>query len=102
MVLYSAECSELSLTMLRSLIGRTIHQIYAPCLQVTGSHFTAPSLSIPLSEQIGDTWQHSFMIFRCEWFETPNLLNDYWQLIVDQSRTPAGIGVDDSGAIVAP
>ncbi len=68
---YSAHCSELSVSVLRELIGRTVFEIYAPNLQIAGPHLTAPSLSIPLRDQIGEGWVHSLVIIRCDWFETP-------------------------------
>jgi hypothetical protein len=94
-------CSEVSLSALRSLLGRTVHRIYSPCLQIAGSHIASPSLSIPLTDHDGTVWIHHYVVIRCEWFETPDG-NDFWQFLVAGESKPAGIEVDDQRGIIAP
>jgi hypothetical protein len=99
---YSAQISEEGLSVLRSLIGQTVWRVFASCLQVSGEHLTAPAFSIPMSANANGSWMHWFVVVRCEWFETPETGNDYWQLCVTKENTPYDIDVDSTGAIVAP
>lgn len=99
---YSLQLSDASLSVLRGLVGRFVHSIYASCLQVAGSHITAPSFSIPASDQLEDGWLHRYIVIRCEWFETPETRSDYWQLLVTDEDRPDGIEFSDSQGIVAP
>jgi hypothetical protein len=84
------------------LIGRSIFFVYASCLQVGGQDFTAPSFSIPISDEIERKWSHRYAVVRCKWHETPRTLTDYWQILVSDEAKPEGIEVDAGGAIVAP
>jgi hypothetical protein len=95
------QCSEASLSVLRSLLGRTIYRMLSPCLQVAGLHIASPSVSIPLTDQEGEGWRHHYAVIRCEWVETANG-NDFWQMIVTPESKPAGIEVDAQNGILAP
>jgi hypothetical protein len=99
---YSAQISEEGLSVLRSLIGKTVWRVYASCLQVAGPHVAAPAFSIPISSDSSGSWIHRFVVVRCQWFETPLLLTDYWQIIVSDEEAPHDIEIDSTGAIVAP
>jgi hypothetical protein len=99
---YSLQLSKASLSVLRGLVGRAVHRVYASCLQVDKRHLTAPSISIPTSDETKDGWVHRYVIVRCEWFETPETRTDYWQLFVDNEDKPSGIDLSDSKGIVAP
>jgi hypothetical protein len=80
---------------LRNLIGITPHRILTPCIQVAGTHFTSPSLSI-------ERGRKSYTSISCVWFESPHTFKDYWRLSVIETPSPAGIEVRSDGAIVAP
>jgi hypothetical protein len=99
---FSAQISEDGLLILRGLIGRQLYRVLAPCLQVAGAHFTAPSFSIHFSDEIGGKWFHKYVNIRCEWSETPLTFTDYWEILISSDNKPSGIDVDSSGAIVAP
>jgi len=99
---YFARISQDSLPILQGLIGRQIHRVYAPCLQVAGAHIASPSFSVPLSNEIAGKWVHKYVNFRCEWSETPLTLTDWWKILVSVDNKPCGIEVDSKGAIVAP
>lgn len=99
---HTKQISTDGLSALRNLLGMTVHRIHAPCLQVAGSHLTAPSFSIPVTTQTDSGWEHRFTVIRCDWFETPKLLNDYWDLHVVEQDKPDNIPVNSTGAIVAP
>jgi hypothetical protein len=94
--IYSLQLSEASLSVLHGLVGRAVHRVYAPCLQVDKRHLTAPSISIPTSDETKDGWVHRYVIVRCEWFETPETRTDYWQLFVDNEDKPSeSLGSDE-------
>lgn len=99
---YSRQLSPVSLLALRDLVGRIIHRVYSPCLQVHHRHLTSPSLSIPISEESAEGWAHRYVAFKCEWFETPEDSIDYWQLIVSSDETPDGIEYSSSRGLIAP
>jgi len=99
---YFSQISEVGILILRSLVGRKVHRVYAGCLQVSGAHFTAPHFSIPISDEIEGRWIHRYIIFGCEWFETPITFTDYWQMFVSDEDKPKDIEVDSTSAIVAP
>jgi hypothetical protein len=99
---YTRQISDEALLALRNLIGKTVGRIYASCLQVAGAHYTAPSFSIPVTTQTDSGWDHRFTVIRCDWFETPKLLNDYWKIHVIEQEKPDGIETNSTGAIVAP
>ncbi len=100
--MYCERISPASLSFLKSMIGRKLHTIYAPCLAVAGPHLAAPSFSIPLLDEIDGTWRHRFVNVSCQWFETPRFLNDYWRLIVTSDTKPEGIELNASNAMVGP
>jgi len=99
---YCTQISEAGLVVLQGLIGRQVHMVYAPCLQVAGAHLTSPSFSIPVSDQTAEKWVHKHVNFSFEWFETPLTLTDYWKIAVSIDDKPQGIEVNSTGAIVAP
>ena len=99
---YSLQLSEASLSVLHGLVGRAVHRVYAPCLQVDKRHLTAPSISIPTSDETKHGWVHRYVIVRCEWFETPETRIDYWQLFVDNEDKPSGLDFSEAKGIVAP
>lgn len=86
--IFTRSTSEKSLLVLQSLIGKVVGRILSPCLQVAGPHLTSPSWSIPVSEQDASGWHHSYIVIRCEWFETPELLTDYWEFIASDKINP--------------
>jgi hypothetical protein len=80
------------------LIGRTVHTIYAPSLQVAGKHLTAPSLALPvLEDRI-----HRYAVVRCRWSETPHTYTDYWEVLVSSEDKPGGFEVNSENALVEP
>ncbi len=83
------------IALLRALPGFTLHRILAPCLQVAGQHFAAPSFSFLMG-------QHNFLDFACEWFETPYTYTDYWRLSISRRPNPSGIDINSDGALIAP
>lgn len=99
---YTARISEASLTVVRSLIGETIFSVYASCLQVAGGDRTAPSFAIVRSSEINGRWIHRYIVFRCEWFETPHCLLDWWQMVVLNDDRPGDVTVDSNGTLIAP
>jgi hypothetical protein len=100
--MHSTEMSVDSLNALKLLIGRSVHSVLSPCLQAAGQHFTSPSFSISISDQTIEGWRHRYINFRCDWFEAPVFLRDYWTIHVEETKHPIGIDVNASGAIVAP
>jgi hypothetical protein len=99
---YSAQISEDGLLILQGLIGRQLHRVLAPCLQVAGMHFTAPSFSIQFSDEIAGKWFHNYANIRCEWSETPLTHTDFWSILVSCEDKPFGIDVASNGATMAP
>src|SRR5580698_7806059 len=99
---YTTQLSDSSLSALKELLGRTVVPIYAPCLQVAGQDFTAPSFSIPISDEIEGKWLHRYIVVQCKWYETPETLTDYWQLLVAEEIKPDRIEDDPQKGIVAP
>lgn len=99
---YSAQISEAGLSVLQSMIGNSFFSIYAPCLQVAGSHLTAPSLSIPVFDRVTGNWSRQYIVIQCNWSETPLTFTDYWQMLVSRGEKPDRIDVDPTGAIIAP
>ena len=98
----SAQIPEAGVEALRGLIGSQPYRVYAPCLQVAGPHLTAPSFSIPVSGEKAGEWTHKYVVIRCEWSETPRTLTDFWRILVSFEDKPNGIGVDLTGAVIAP
>jgi hypothetical protein len=99
---YSAPISEAGLSVLQSTIGNSFFTIHAPCLQVAGSHLTAPSFSIPVFDKVRGNWSKQYVVIKCTWSETPLSFTDYWQMLVSASEKPDHIEVDPTGAIIAP
>jgi hypothetical protein len=87
--------SSASISSLRNLLGRSIHTIFTPHLDVAGAHLAAPQMSMLVSKDI-------FINFSCDWSETPRFLNDSWLITVSESRNPIGIDRDESGALLEP
>lgn len=102
MTTYSRQLSPASVIVLRELIGRSIHQIYSPCLQVHQRHIASPSFSLPVSEETAGGWVHRYVVIKCEWFETPQVLIDYWQLHASNDPKPNGIEYSSSLGLIAP
>jgi hypothetical protein len=65
---FTAHISESGISVLRSMIGNRFHSIFAPCLQVAGAHFTAPSLSILVFDKITRDWSNRYVVIRCNWY----------------------------------
>jgi hypothetical protein len=84
------------------MIGLTVATVYASCLQVSGQHLTAPAFSIPVSSDASGRWIHRYVVIRCDWFETPHTLTDYWRIFVSDEAAPQGIETDSAQGIVAP
>jgi hypothetical protein len=99
---YSAQISIDDLSVLKELIGHTVHHVFASCLQVTGRHQTAPSFSIPISSNVEGHWAHKYFNFHCEWFETPNTLTDYWRIFVSLDTGPRDVEVHPEKGLLAP
>src|ERR1700675_3541036 len=93
---------ESSVRALRRLLGRRVYTIYAPCLQVAGPHLTEPSLSILTTDNDNENWVHKFIVFSCDYFETPNFALDYWQVHVSDEEMPDRIPVNSDRCLVAP
>lgn len=96
------QISQGTLDALRVLIGRQIHTIYAPVLAVAGTHVSAPSFAISISDEVGDQWVHRFLNFKALWSETPRFLNDYWELLAFEDEAPLGISQNSDKAMLAP
>jgi len=96
------QISQDTLDALRVLIGRQIHTIYAPVLAVAGTHVSAPSFAISISDQVGDQWVHRFLNFKALWSETPRFLNDSWELLAFEDEAPLGISQNSDKAMLAP
>jgi hypothetical protein len=99
---YSVRISDDGLSVLRSMIGNRFHTIYAPCLNVAGADLAAPSLSILVFDRVTGNWRNEYIVIRCNWHETPLMLNDYWQILVSREDKPNQIDVNSTGAVVAP
>jgi len=99
---YSKQLSPVSILALRELVGRAIHTVYSPCLQVHQRHLTSPSLSIPISDETADGWVHRYVVVTCEWFETPEASIDYWQMLVNVGAKPNDIEKSPSLGLIAP
>jgi hypothetical protein len=82
-----------SISTLRTLLGLTIHTIFAPPLDAAGAHLAAWKLSLLVS-------QDKFVNFTCEWSETSRFLHDFWLITVSESSDPVGIDKNESGALV--
>jgi len=102
MAILVTQISQETLNTLRVLIGRQIHTIYAPVLAVAGTHVSAPSFAISISDQVGDQWVHRFLNFKALWSETPRFLNDYWELLAFEDEAPLGISQNSERAMLAP
>lgn len=102
MATHVAQIAQSSISALSVLIGRQIHRVYAPSLDVAGTHVAAPSFSVPISDQIGDAWVHRFVNLKAIWSETSRFLNDYWELQASDNHAPIGISVNAENALVAP
>jgi hypothetical protein len=82
-----------SISALRQLLGKTIHNIWAPNLDAAGAHLAAWTLSMLLG-------QDSFMNFSCEWDETPQFLNDSWLITAKEDSSPLNIVKNETGAFL--
>ncbi len=102
MTAHVAQIAQSSIPALTALIGRQVHRVYAPSLDVAGTHVAAPSFSITISDQIGDAWMHRFVNVEATWFETPRFLNDYWELLPSVDQVPTGITINAENAMVSP
>ena len=102
MAILVTQISQETLNTLRVLIGRQIHTIYAPVLAVAGTHVSAPSFAISISDQVGDQWVHRFLNFKALWSETPRFLNDYWELLAFEDEAPLCISQNSERAMLAP
>jgi hypothetical protein len=80
-----------SISALRTLLGKSIHTLWAPNLDAAGAHLASWTLSMLLG-------QGSFMNFSCEWHETPKFLNDSWLITVREDSGPLNITRDDTGS----
>lgn len=96
------QLSAKSICALRTLIGRQIHRVYAPSLDVAATHCSAPSFSFPTSDQLGDLWKHSHINVRASWFEAPVTGIDDWKIEASHDPQALGIPVDASGAMLGP
>ncbi len=83
-MLYEARLSEETIAALRSILGETIYQIYAPTLEMGGKWALAPSLSLH-REGVG------YVVIENEWMETPTEFIDYWQISARRSQSPKDI-----------
>ena len=91
----SLRLDEISLKPLKGLLGLRLYRILAPCLQVAGQEFTAPSLSFEKEAK-------QYVVIACEWFESPYTWTDYWRFSISEQVQPAGIEISPDGAIVSP
>jgi hypothetical protein len=82
-----------SISALRTLLGKTIHNLWAPNLDAAGADLAGWTLSMLLD-------QKKFMNFSREWHETPKSLNDSWLITVKEDSNPLNIAKDDSGAFL--
>jgi hypothetical protein len=87
--------SDESISILRQLLGISIHTLFAPHLDAAGAHLASPSLAMLLEK-------NRYLNFTCERFETPHYLNDSWQIRIAQSSNPLDIPQNSSGALIAP
>jgi hypothetical protein len=87
--------SNSSIAILQGLIGKTIHTIFTPHLDAAGPHLAAPTLSMLASKD-------HFINFSCKWSETPQFLNDSWQITVAEHSDPLDIAQNASGALIDP
>ena len=99
---HESRVSEATILVLKTLIGRQVHTVYAPILDVAGTHVAAQSFSISVSDQIGDRWSHRFLNLKAKWSETPRFMNDYWELQALEDQRPLGIHVNAENAMVSP
>jgi len=102
MATHVAQIAQSSILALSVLIGRQVHRVYAPSLDVAGTHVAAPSFSVPISDQIGDAWVHRFVNLKAIWSETPRFMNDYWELQASDDQTPIGISINIENAMLSP
>lgn len=94
---FIAQLDEQSIGALKLLIGVSPISILAPCLQVAGVHFQAPSLSFERSDT-------DWITIGCELHGSPRGNRDfrYWQLQATQGSSPGGIQVRPDGTLVSP
>jgi len=88
-----SQLSDESIIALESLIGSTIHTIFATNLDAAGGHLAGWKLSMMLSNKL-------FMTFECEWQETPFFLMDSWGIKVKLAQNPLGIALNADGALI--
>src|SRR5207247_7759566 len=43
-----------------------------------------------------------YIVIRCDWFETPHALTDYWRMSVSDENAPCGIELNTDLALTAP
>lgn len=102
MATHESQVSEGTIQALKTLIGRRVHTVYAPILDVAGTHIAAQSFAILISGQIGNQWSHRFLNLKAIWSETPRFLHDYWELQAFEDQRPLGISVDAENAMLSP
>ncbi len=91
----SCHISAASEEALRMLLGRSIHTIYSPNLDVGGGLAAGWKFAILLGKD-------EFLNLEFEWSETPHFLLDSWKIAATLSAKPIGVQVRDDGALVAP
>lgn len=102
MATHVVQIAQSSISALSALIGRQVHRVYAPSLDIAGTHVAAPSFSVPISDQIGEAWVHRFVNLKAIWSETPRFMNDYWEIQASADQTPVGISVTAENAMLSP
>ncbi len=102
MATHVAQIAQSSVLVLTALIGRRVHCVYAPSLDVAGTHVAAPSFSVSISDQVGEAWVHRFVNLKARWSETPRFMNDYWELQASDDHSPIGISVNTENALLSP
>ena len=102
MATHESRVSEGTIQALKTLIGCQVHRVYAPILDVAGTHVAAQSFAILISGQIGNRWSHRFLNLKAIWSETPRLMIDYWELQAFEDQRPLGISVNAENAMLSP
>jgi len=90
---FEARLSDESLGILRQLLGHSLFQLFSTAIVVDGPQVTAWDIQV----HTADRW----IIFRCEWHETPSGELDYFQLNVSESQAPLNIEVRNKGLLNA-
>src|SRR4051812_41630062 len=92
---YITRLTQEHLTSLRQLIGQPLLELFSSAIVVDGPRVTAWDIQIHLHGL--DRW----IIFRCDWLETPKGELDYFQLHVSESQGPLNIEVRNGGLLHA-